>query len=688
MFLGRLPNASLDPLISSRSPFRTEAEMTSSQIAMADAHLFRNVADAQIKPDGSEAAIVVADVYIDGSPLPRSEILVFDLQSGASRRISAGGNAELCPRWGPDGRNLAFVSDSGQPGVLRPFVARDAESAEPLVQETTASTSGVIERPRLHTVGTDVPVWSPTGAEVGVLMAQSASEGRLNTTHDVGHPLSRVWAIDVSSGRERPVSPQGLHVWEYAWSPDGDAIAAITSTAAEESSWYESALTVIDGRTGNAREICSPPEDLADGQRPRQAEIGRQLALPRWSPDGTQIAFICGSMSDRGLVGGDLYVVGFDGSDPKNLTRGIPASVSWYEWDPDGKSLTACAWFEGRQAIGRCVTSSTGLEILWDGEVAFADRFQPRFTRAGDTFAVVREDHTHPRELWTFELAADTASRWRQVSSVQPPVDPFAFSELRTLTWTAPDGTQSQGHLLRPPGAHPDAALPMVVFPHGGPTFLHQYLFHSRVEGPYAFPFELFPSHGLSILLPNMRGSLGWGRPFAEANLGDLGGGDLEDTLAGVEYCVDLGLADPDRIGYAGWSSSGLLAALVSCMTTRFKAILVGAAVVDKRAMRHVNVSFDKLFYPPDPYVAGGRYDRSSPITQVANARTPTLIVHAFGDQILPAGQARQWQTGLEEQGQTPEIVIYEREGHAIIGKASQADIAERVVDFFLRKLV
>jgi dipeptidyl aminopeptidase/acylaminoacyl peptidase len=227
----------------------------------------------------------------------------------------------------------------------------------------------------------------------------------------------------------------------------------------------------------------------------------------------------------------------------------------------------------------------------------------------------------------------------------------------------------------------------LVVFPHGGPTFLHQYLFHSRVEGPYAIPFELFPASGLSILLVNMRGSLGWGRPFAEANLGDLGGADLTDTLAGLEHCIDLGLVDPDRVGYAGWSSSGLLAAAVSTMTTRFKGILVGAAVVDKRAMRHVNPSFDKLFYPPDAYEAGGRNDRSSPITQVANVSTRTLIIHAFGDQILPAGQALEWKVALEEHGRAPDVVIYEGEGHAILGKASQADIADRVVSWFVQQL-
>jgi dipeptidyl aminopeptidase/acylaminoacyl peptidase len=663
--------------------------MTPSRISMAHVHTFRNLGDAQIRPDGREVAVVVSDVYVDGTPLPRSEILVVDLENGSSRPLSAGGLSELAPRWAPDGQTLAFLSDVDEPGVLRPYVTPVLGTPRPILSGA-ASSSGVVERPRLHTVRTDAPEWSPNSREVGVLMFdEGASNPAVRAvTHETRHPLSRAWAINAETGDERALSPEGLHVWEFAWSPSGDAIAAITSSGAKEKDWYEPTLTVIDAAGARSRVISAPPDDLATGQPPRNATIGRQMALPRWSPDGKWLSFICGSMSDRGLIGGDLYVVGLDGSPPRNLTPGAPASVSWYEWDADSSSVLVCAWHEGRQALGRCDVSSEGMDVIWSGEVAFADRYQPRFSRAADGhLALVREDHIHPRELWTFNPLATPDGQWRQVTTIQPSVEGLVFSELRTLTWTASDGTVSHGHLLRPRDADPDAALPMVVFPHGGPTFLHQYLFHSRVEGPYAVPFELFPANGVSILLANMRGSLGWGRPFAEANLGDLGGGDLADTIAGVDYCIEAGLADPKRIGYAGWSSSGLLAAAVSCMTTRFRAILVGAAVVDKRAMRHVNPSFDKLFYPPDAYEAGGQYDRSSPITHVAKVKTPTLIIHAFGDQILPAGQALEWHVAMQENGQTPEMVLYEGEGHAIMGKASQADIAERVVGWFVRAL-
>ena len=235
-----------------------------------------------------------------------------------------------------------------------------------------------------------------------------------------------------------------------------------------------------------------------------------------------------------------------------------------------------------------------------------------------------------------------------------------------------------------PPGR--DAAgLPLVVIVHGGPVSAWTHAFTN-----FGHPL-LWTAAGYAVLMPNPRGSRGWGPEFAEAILGDMGGGELTDILSGVDALVAEGLADTNRVGIFGASHGGFMSAWAITQTNRFAAALPMACVSDWLSFHHTtNIGrFDELFVGADPYDPSGAYYVRSPIMHVRNVRTPTLIVHGALDLCTPIGQAEELYRGIADTGQAEvELVVYPREGHGISERAHQLDFWERARAFFDKHLL
>jgi dipeptidyl aminopeptidase/acylaminoacyl peptidase len=242
------------------------------------------------------------------------------------------------------------------------------------------------------------------------------------------------------------------------------------------------------------------------------------------------------------------------------------------------------------------------------------------------------------------------------------------------------DGVEIEAALLVPRSAEASSdnnrKLPLVVLVHGGPT------------GRWSDSFEpwgqLLVSRGYAVLYPNVRGSTGYGQRFIEMNRADWGGADFKDVMAGVDAMIARGVADPDRLGIGGWSYGGYMAAWAVTQTTRFKAAVSGAPVIDMASEfgTEAGPAYDEWFYGL-PYEKLDGFVKSSPITYVKRAKTPTLLLQGEDDVTDPIGQSQQFYRGLKRYGVESDLVLYPREGHGLREEKHLLDRLDRVIAWF-----
>ncbi len=266
-------------------------------------------------------------------------------------------------------------------------------------------------------------------------------------------------------------------------------------------------------------------------------------------------------------------------------------------------------------------------------------RFQPYVAAGGDRLLSIFESPDRAPEV----VELDDGD-WRALSDLNGAIpDPNGAGTWEARTWSAADGLEIEGLLLVPHEG--EAPYPLIVCVHGGPTGAWSWSFL-----PAGSPGPLLAQEGYAVLLPNPRGSAGRGQEFARANLGDMGGGDLQDILAGVDALVEEGLVDTERVGVYGGSYGGFMSAWAVTQTDRFRASIPLAAVTDWRSFHHTtNIGrFDALFLDADPFEVGGEYDARSPVVQAKNCKTPTLMVHGEEDLCVPVSQAQEMYQALD----------------------------------------
>lgn len=639
--------------------------------------LYKSVA---ISPDGRRVAWVEAIADARGLFTERSAIQIAELppQSaggplegpGAPRRATAAtGKApraavEREPAWSPDGRRLAFLSDAAAPdpkgmGQLDLYVA-ETDGSHP---RRLTHLSGQVSAPR----------WSPDGRSLALLVIEgrrSAAGALAAAARDAGvvgetPEEQRLAIVDAASGALRLASPADLFVYEYDWAPDGRSLAAVAAHGSGDDNWFVAELYAIAADGSGARSLWKP---------------GMQIAAPRVSPDGREIAVLGGLMSDFGLNGGDVYLVPAAGGAGRDVTPGLAASPAQLAWTAPGR-LLAVETADGGTAIASIEVSENGparVTTLWRGDetlAAGASAPSLSLARDGRTSAAVRHSFSRPPEVWAGPLG-----QWQQVTRGNARFAP-AWGAARSLHWTS-GGLAVQGWLLAPPGSGLDRGrrYPLVVVVHGGPASAH------RAGWPTTA--GLLASQGFLVLLPNPRGSYGAGEAFTRGNVKDFGYGDLDDILGGLEAA---GAAAPwnGRAGIFGWSYGGYMAMWAVTRTDRFAAAVAGAGVANWQSYYGQN-RIDQWMIPyfgasvyDDPWI----YARSSPITFIRRARTPTLVLQGERDAEVPAPQAYEFWHALKTLGVETQLVIYPDEGHHFAKPENERDRLRRIVEWFDRHL-
>jgi len=236
--------------------------------------------------------------------------------------------------------------------------------------------------------------------------------------------------------------------------------------------------------------------------------------------------------------------------------------------------------------------------------------------------------------------------------------------------------------LFLPPGHAPGVRLPLAVIVHGGPTGAWGDSFNDWAQ--------LLASRGFAVLCPNIRGSTGYGYAFMVMNRRDWGGADFRDVMAGADFLVAKGIADPDRMGIGGWSYGGYMAAWAVTQTNRFKASVSGAPMTDlalEYGAEFPGINAYDTWFMGTPYENLALFTARSPVTFVKNVKTPTLLLCGENDVTDPIAQCYQFYRGLTRFGTESEFVAYPREGHGLREERHQIDMMNRMIGWFEKHL-
>ncbi len=614
-------------------------------------------AQPAFSPDGTRVAFAVAEGFTRPGEGVASRIWVAAADGSGAHQVTDGPRADTTPRFAPDGRTLAFLSDRGDAGRAAVHLLADGASEA----RALGTIAGSVEDFRFSPDGTRIlalaadPGSDRAGADSGTRIG--AEETDPQVTRPAEH-WRRLYTIDVGSGETRPAGPDGLNIWEFDWT--GGAVAAVAGDDPSESGWYEARLVLID---------------LADGAVATLHRPAMQIAYPALSPDGMRVAFVEGFCSDRGILAGETTVVSAAGGEAAVLAPQL--DVSCLAWR-DERTL----WFAALAGLGQAcgtIALDGSADVVWSGEASIASGWMPTIAPAADgsLLAAAHSAWSSPPELRVLDPAAAEAG-WRALSAVNPAA-PAVDAVCMRRTWTS-DELEVEGMVLAPAGD--GGGLPLVVWVHGGPTAAYGF------EYPDA-RFIALVAAGYAILLPNPRGSAGRGQAFARANLADMGGGDLRDILAGVDALVGEGLVDDDRVAIAGVSYGGFMAAWAIGQTGRFRASIPIAAVTNWLSFHHTtNIGrFDELFLAAEPYEPAGDYFARSPVVYARRVSTPTLVMHGALDLCVPVSQGHELYQALAAAGVETELVVYPREGHGWRERDHILDGSARVVAWLDRHL-
>lgn len=620
----------------------------------------RRFEQTAISPDGKKIAWVETLVGKDRSPDGNTAIYIADADSSTPpKRLSAASlnaaRAEGSVAWSRDSKQIAFLSDALKPGQLQLCVA--AASGGPAKKITNVK--GLLAS----------PAWSPDGKTIAVLFTQNATRAAgplVSETPATGEIKDsyfeqRLALVDLATGDFRQISPADMYVYDFQWSPDGVRFAVTAAPGNGDDNWYIAQLYTLEaGPLGLLKPVFKPP---------------LQIANPAWSPDGKRIAFIAGLMSDEPSVGGDIYTIAATGGDATNLTPERKSSASWLTWTAQGKILFG-EFIGGDAAISTVDPASGTIAPLFQDEGSLtAGLWGTNISVASDgiTAAAVRSSFGTPPEVWAGQIG-----HWKQISHRNDAVKP-AWGEAKSISWKN-DGYDIQGWLLYPRDFDPAKKYPLIVEVHGGPGDAVQ----SAWPDSWDFSRALAGS-GYFVLHPNPRGSFGQGEAFTRANVRDFGYGDFRDIMAGVDEALRVAPIDPNRLGLSGWSYGGYMTMWGVTQTNRFKAAMAGAGLADFLSYYGEN-QIDQWMIPffgksvyDDPEV----YAKSSPITFIKNAKTPTLVIVGDSDGECPTPQSYEFWHALKTLGVETQLVVYEHEGHHFVNPAHQRDRIRRTVAWF-----
>ena len=675
------------------TPFLAHSQEPPAKPASAAPHSFtiddffqiRDVSQPELSPDGQWVAYAVRTRLLKDDK-SEQRLWMVSTRGGDPIPLTAEAATSTHPRWSPDGKYLSFLS--ARNGAKNQVWLLDRRGGE--AQQLTDLAQGVNDFE-----------WSPDSTRLVLILqdpkpgdaeaAEAAKEkdkdkptpkpktpppfviDRLQFKQDTVGYLDRrrthLYVFDVASKKLTQITSGDFDDEDPAWSPDGKSLAFSSNRSKPDPDrnfntdiWTVSADNV-------ARSAGASPDDKGVHLTQVTTNPGTDRA-PAWSPDGKWIAFT--SQTDAKAIDyatHHLAIAPSTGGEEKVLTLKLDRNVRRPRFSSGGRSIFMLVEDDGTQNV--CSIPAAGGELA----CPLTARQNVATYSLGKDGAIAAQIGMldRPDEIYL----SNGSNLTRLTKTNDALISQLRLAKTEYVHFKSKDGTTVAGYLYKPAGYDPAKKIPTLLRPHGGPV------------GQYSASFdreaELFAANGYAVLLPNPRGSSGYGQKFCEAIFADWGNKDFQDDMAMVDYALAQGIADPDKLGVGGWSYGGISTNFIITQTTRFKAAITGASEVLYVA-NYGHDHYQKLWELELglPWENRALYEKISPFNKVTAITTPTLIMGGEIDWNVPIINSEQLYQALKRIGRVPtELVVYPGEYHGFTTPSHIKDRLERYLAWY-----
>ena len=626
-------------------------------LTSADIARIEMVGSAQVSPKGDQVAyevLVQRDPLGDKDGAARKELHL--LRSDGTTRRYIGGKKQTVSsvRWTPSGDAISFV-------------AKRAGDKKPALYRIPID-GGEARRALSHGEGIRSYDWHPDGHQIAYLAKDPMEENQKDlrekgfdaNVYEESARRTSVWIGSTKGGEPRKLDLEGS-ASELHWSPSGEAIAVALAPSALIDDYYMARkLTVVSAK---------------DGEVMARVDNPGKLGGVSWSPDGAQLAIVCGETINDPSAG-RLKVVPATGGKPTELLKGYKGAVHQALW-LDNETLLYLASEGTHSVLGQVRSDGTANQELHRSEdAAYAGLSLSDDAKAA---ALVASTPLTPRNLYAWSVGEKAPEK---KTTLNPWLADVKLGRQETIRYAARDGKEIEGILVHPVGAKKGRAAPMIVMVHGGP----ENHYRNGWLTWYSSPGQVAAGRGYAIFYPNYRGSTGRGVAFSRISQGDPAGAEFDDIVDGVDHLVRSGVAKKDKVGITGASYGGYASAWgATYYTDRFAASAVFVGVTDlvsKVGTTDIPQEMYRVHYAEKwPWAQWDHVLKRSPIFHADKSKTPTLILHGEKDPRVDPGQGRELYRHLKLRGKAPvRLVTYPGEGHGNRRAASRLDYNLRVL--------